>query len=107
MLGQISKSPPLKQPLPQDGGWCITFCSHRHPLTLGLTWSLSTKLRTVLTTAKHPIIQQALALLACEMRETDVLKAPDAVKDYLRLKLAPKPHEVFAVGVSRCPEPRH
>ena len=31
------------------------------------------------------------------MRETDVLAAPDDVKDYLRLTLAPKDHEVFAV----------
>jgi DNA repair protein RadC len=45
----------------------------------------------------HPIIQQALELLACEIRQTDVLASPDAVKDYLRLKLAPKDHEVFAV----------
>lgn len=50
-----------------------------------------------MTTTKHPIIEQALALLACEMRETSVLAAPDDVKDYLRLKLASKPHEVFAV----------
>lgn len=50
-----------------------------------------------MTTTKHPIVQQALALLACEMRESDTLAAPDAVKDYLRLKLAPKDHEVFAV----------
>ena len=48
-------------------------------------------------TTKHPIIEQALALLACEMRETETLAAPDAVKDYLKLKLAAKPHEVFAV----------
>jgi len=50
-----------------------------------------------MTTTKHPIVQQALALLACEMRKTDVLAAPDDVKDYLRLTLAPKDHEVFAV----------
>lgn len=50
-----------------------------------------------MTTTKHPIVQQALALLACEMRQTDVLAAPDDVKDYLRLKLASKPHEVFVV----------
>lgn len=43
-----------------------------------------------MTTTKHPIVQQALALLACEMRQTDVLAAPDDVKDYLRLKLASK-----------------
>lgn len=50
-----------------------------------------------MTTTRHSIVQQALALLACEMRETDVLAAPDDVKDYLRLTLAPKDHEVFAV----------
>jgi DNA repair protein RadC len=53
--------------------------------------------RTYWITMKHPIILQALELLACEMRESDTLAAPDAVKDYLRLKLAPKDHEVFAV----------
>lgn len=46
---------------------------------------------------QHPIVQQALALLVCEMRETDALATPDAVKDYLRLKLAPKEYEVFVV----------
>lgn len=45
----------------------------------------------------NPIIQQALELLACEIRQTDALASPDAVKDYLRLRLAPKDHEVFAV----------
>ncbi len=48
-------------------------------------------------TTKHPIVQQALALLVCEMRETDVMAAPDNLKDYLRLKLADKKHEVFVV----------
>jgi hypothetical protein len=42
-----------------------------------------------MSTNQHPIAQQALALLVCEMRETDTLAAPDAVKDYLRFKLAP------------------
>jgi DNA repair protein RadC len=46
---------------------------------------------------RHPIVTQALELLACEVRHTDALASPDAVKDYLRLKLAPKDHEVFAV----------
>jgi DNA repair protein RadC len=46
---------------------------------------------------RHPIVTQALELLACEVRQTDALASPDAVKDYLRLKLAPKDHEVFAV----------
>ena len=46
---------------------------------------------------KHPIVLQALELLACEAAATDTLSAPDIVKDYLRLRLADKPHEVFAV----------
>jgi len=55
-----------------------------------------------MTTTKHPIVQQALELLACEMRHTDTLIDPDAVKGYLRLKLAPKDHEVFAVLFLDC-----
>ena len=31
------------------------------------------------------LVQQALALLACEVREADALASPDAVRDYLRL----------------------
>ncbi len=50
-----------------------------------------------MTKTGHDIIQQALELLACEIRATNTLADPDAVKDYLRLKLAPKDHEVFAV----------
>ncbi len=50
-----------------------------------------------MTKTGHDIIQQAIALLACEIRATDTLADPNAVKDYLRLKLAPKDHEVFAV----------
>ena len=38
-----------------------------------------------------------MALLVSEIRQTDSLAAPDAVKDFLRVKLAPKDHEVFAV----------
>ena len=47
--------------------------------------------------AEHPIIRQALELLACEIQQTDTLQSPDAVKDYLRLRLGDRPHEVFAV----------
>jgi DNA repair protein RadC len=47
--------------------------------------------------AEHPIIQQALELLASEIHQTDTLQSPDAVKDYLRLKLGARPHEVFAM----------
>ena len=46
---------------------------------------------------KHPIIEQALELLACEIRVTDTMSCPGTVRDYLRLKLADRPHEVFAV----------
>ncbi len=50
----------------------------------------------------HPIVEQALALLACEIRHTDTLESPDAVKDYLRLKLAPMQREVFAALFLDC-----
>lgn len=46
---------------------------------------------------RNPIIEQALALLACEVKESSPLSCPNAVKDYLRLLLADRPHEVFAV----------
>jgi len=54
------------------------------------------------TTYTHPhsraqVIQQALALLECEVREAPALDSPAAVRDYLRLKLGDRPHEVFAV----------
>ena len=45
----------------------------------------------------HPIVTQALELLACETQETDLLSSPDVVRDYLRLMLGDRPHEVFAV----------
>ena len=50
-----------------------------------------------MTKTGHDIVKQALELLACEIRATDTLADPGAVKDYLRLRLAPKDHEVFAV----------
>ena len=46
---------------------------------------------------KHPVIIQALELLACEIRHTDALASPQAVKDFLRLHLADRLHEVFGV----------
>ena len=46
---------------------------------------------------RHPIVSQALELLACETSETDLLASPDAVRDYLRLLLGDRPHEIFAV----------
>ena len=53
---------------------------------------------SALTLYTRPLlVQQALALLAFEVREADALVSPDAVRDYLRLLLADRPHEVFVV----------
>ena len=49
------------------------------------------------STGRARLVRQALALLECEVREADVLGSPTAVRDYLRLRLADRPHEVFAV----------
>lgn len=43
------------------------------------------------------LIEQALAVLASEVCERDVLANPEAVRSYLRLRLGGRPHEVFAV----------
>ena len=43
------------------------------------------------------LISQALAILSRRMRVTDHLASPSAVRDYLRLLLADKEHEVFVV----------
>ena len=51
-----------------------------------------------LTTYSRPrVVQRALKLLECGLRETAVLTSPLAVRDYLRLWLGDRPHEVFAV----------
>lgn len=47
-------------------------------------------------TARDPIVAQALSILACQVREADALASPDAARDYVRLRLADRPHEVFA-----------
>lgn len=53
---------------------------------------------TAITLYTRPqVVQQALALLECKVREADALTTPEAVRDYLRLLLADRPHEVFAV----------
>lgn len=52
---------------------------------------------TISAAARASIINHALELLACETRSGDVLDCPDAVRNYLRLKLGSRPHEVFAV----------
>lgn len=43
------------------------------------------------------LVQQALDLLACEVRQAHALLCPEVVRDYLRLMLGDRPHEVFAV----------
>lgn len=50
-----------------------------------------------MSTTRHPIVASALALLAEEVRATDTLSSPSAVRDYLRLALGDREHEVFAV----------
>jgi DNA repair protein RadC len=47
--------------------------------------------------ARPPVVQQALQLLERKVREAEALASPAAVRDYLRLRLADRPHEVFAV----------
>jgi DNA repair protein RadC len=46
---------------------------------------------------RPPMVQEALDLLEREVRNSDVLTSPGAVRDYLRLLLGDRPHEVFAV----------
>lgn len=46
--------------------------------------------------SRDPIVAQALSILACQVREADALANPEAVKDYLRLQLGDRPHEIFA-----------
>lgn len=46
---------------------------------------------------RDPIVEQALSILSCQVREADALASPDAARDFVRLKLGDKPHEVFAV----------
>ena len=45
--------------------------------------------------ADDEIIAQALAILAKRVKHGDVLQSPQAVKDYLRLSIAGREHEVF------------
>jgi DNA repair protein RadC len=43
------------------------------------------------------VIQRALKILEARMRTGDTLSSPGAVRDYLRLALSGKEHEVFVV----------
>ena len=46
---------------------------------------------------RDPIVIRALEILEFQVREADTMASPGAVKDYLRLKMADLPYEVFAV----------
>ncbi len=54
---------------------------------------------TPLTTTyqRSAIVQQALTLMETALLDTPILEKPEAVKDYLRLMLGDRPHEVFAL----------
>lgn len=47
--------------------------------------------------SRAAVIEQALQLLAAEVQGANALTSPAVVKDFLRLKLGERPHEVFAV----------
>jgi DNA repair protein RadC len=47
--------------------------------------------------SRAAIVEQALQLLAAEVQGADALSSPGVVKDFLRLKLGERQHEVFAV----------
>lgn len=47
--------------------------------------------------ARSHQVQKALDLLSSEVRGSDVIGSPGAVRDYLSLLLADRPHEVFTV----------
>lgn len=47
--------------------------------------------------SRAAIVEQALELLAAEVQGANALTSPGVVKDFLRLKLGERPHEVFAV----------
>jgi len=52
----------------------------------------------LIMTSDDAIIEQALNILTARLKEPGVsLSSPDSVKQFLRLKLASKDHEVFAV----------
>ncbi len=46
---------------------------------------------------RDPVVEQALSILAYQVREADALASPEAARDFVRLRLADRPHEVFAV----------
>ena len=57
----------------------------------------SLPLSTLPIYTRPKIVQQALRLMEKTIRDTPLLTSPQAVRDYLRLRLADRPHEVFGV----------
>lgn len=47
--------------------------------------------------SRAPIVEEALRYLSSEVHQGDALTSPSVVRDYLRLMLAERPHEVFVV----------
>ena len=47
--------------------------------------------------SRAAIVEQALELLASEVQGANALTSPGVIKDFLRLKLGERQHEVFAV----------
>lgn len=80
----------LPRPLPFPFPWprCFVF---------GAFLLLEVSMNGISLYTRAPVVQQALNLLLCEVREADALASPDAVRDYLHLLLADRPHEVFTV----------
>ena len=80
----------LPRPLPFPFPWprCFVF---------GAFLFLEVSMNGISLYTRAPVVQQALNLLLCEVREADALASPDAVRDYLHLLLADRPHEVFTV----------
>jgi DNA repair protein RadC len=70
-----------------------SFCNHHIPSLLPHQASVPTRLGY----RRPPLVQDALDLLAIHVSEGNMLSSPDAVRDYLRLLLADRPHEVFCV----------
>jgi len=52
---------------------------------------------SILSYSRPKLVSRALKLIEGEMRHTDVLSSPQIVRDYLRMLLADRPHEIFAV----------
>lgn len=47
--------------------------------------------------SRPPLVQEALALMASQIGNANMLTSPAAVRDYLWLLLGDRPHEVFCV----------